>query len=125
MTDRSESIAKHAALRFVVVSDIPAEHKRVLINVLTQALREDDAAELRRKSAEQTRPPWTPEGVARLQSLLEGKIARSWQHADEILMGTAAQLQREPLDVRSQATRLGLGRAVDYAVAKAEIVASD
>ncbi|MBB6096310.1 hypothetical protein HNQ60_005232 [Povalibacter uvarum] len=125
MPDRSESIAKHAALRFVVVSDIPADHKRVLISVLTQALRDDDAAELRVKSDAQARPPWAPEDVVQLQSLLEQKVARSWQHADEILMGVAAQLHREPRDVRSKATQLGLGRAVDYAVAKAEIVASD
>ncbi len=124
MQNRSESAAMHAALRFVVVSDIPADHKRVLIDVLTQALRADEVAELERKNATKVQPPWAAEDVARLESVLAHKVARSWQNADEIVMGTAVQLHREPFDVRAKAKQLGLGRAVDYAIAKAEIVAN-
>ena len=108
----------HAALRFVVVSDIPFDHKRVLIDVLTHAVREADAAEVRLKNADQTPQPWSPEDVTRLESLLERKVARSWQHADEIVMGISAQLHRNPRDVRAKATQLGLGNAVDYAIAR-------
>ncbi len=113
----------HAALRFVVVSDIPFDHKRVLIDVLTHALREADAAEVRLKNADVAPQPWQPEDVTRLESMLEGKVARGWQHADEILLRIAADLHRDPRDVRAKATQAGLGRAVDYAIAKAEIVA--
>lgn len=125
MANTPESTAMHAALRFVVVSDIPSEHKRVLIDVLTQALRAADASELRLKNAHATSEPWQPEEIARLQSLLERRIARSWQHADEILMGAAAQLHRNRVDIRAKATQLGLGGAVDYAIAKAQAVAKE
>jgi hypothetical protein len=125
MSNISGSAAMHAALRFVVVSDIPSDHKRVLIDVLTHAVREQDAADLRLKNADQTPQPWSPEDVTRLESVLEHKVARSWQHADEILMGIAAQLHRNPRDVRAKATELGLGHAVDYAIAKTRIVAKE
>lgn len=125
MSNTSESAQMHAALRFVVVSDIPSDHKRVLIDVLTHAVREKDAADVRLKNADQAPQPWSPEDVTRLESLLERKVARSWQHADEILMGTAAQLHRNPRDVRAKATQLGLGHVVDYAIAKMRIVAKE
>jgi hypothetical protein len=112
----------HAALRFVVVSDIPSDHKRVLIDVLTHALREADAAEVRLKNADRVAPPWQPEDVTRLESMLERKVARSWQNADEILMRIAAEMHRSPQDVRTKATQLGHGHAVDYSIAKAQVV---
>ena len=115
----------HAALRFLVVSDLPSVHKRVLIDVLTQVLRAADAEELRLRNAREEPPPWRPEEIARLESLLEHRIARSWQHADEILLGAAAQLRRSPADIRAKATQLGRGAAVDYAIAKAQAAASD
>jgi hypothetical protein len=125
MANTPESVAMHAALRFVVVSDIPSDHKRVLIDVLTQALREAEATEVRRRNAAEVEQPWQPGDVTHLEALLEHKVARSWQHADEILMGIAAQLHRSPHEVRSKAIELGLGRAVDYAIAKTQIVRSD
>jgi hypothetical protein len=125
MENSTESAAMHAALRFVVVSDIPSEHKRVLIDVITRALRESEATEVRRKNAEAVELPWQAEDVTRLESLLENKIARSWQNADEILMGISGQLHRSPREVRSKATQLGLGRAVDYAIAKTQSVTPD
>ncbi|HEY6644254.1 hypothetical protein [Povalibacter sp.] len=114
----------HAALRFIVVSDVPSEHKRVLIDVLTRALREADAAEVRLRNADQAPQPWQPEDETRLESMLERKVARGWQHADEILMGIAAQLHRNPHDIRAKATQLGLGHAVDYAIARTQAAAS-
>ncbi len=115
---RSESL--HDVLRFLVVSDMPAEHKRILIDVVTQALR-DDAEALRDQEALQKADAveWQAHEVAALETFLQGKIARSWQHADEILMRIATELHRQPANVRSKATELGFGAGVDYRVAKA------
>lgn len=110
--------ALHAALRFVIKSEIPAEHKGTLIEVLTQAVRDDEAAELHRQSIKQAPGPWQEHEITELKTFLNGRIARSWQHADEGVMHLAAQLHRDPGSVRHKATELGLGRAVDYRFAK-------
>lgn len=110
--------ALHAALRFVITSEMPSEHKATLIDVLTQAIRDEEAAELRREALAQSRGEWQEPEIVRLKSLLQGRIATSWQHADECVMQLASQLHRDPASVRHKATELGLGIAVDYRCAR-------
>jgi hypothetical protein len=110
--------ALHAALRFVITSEMPAEHKATLIQVLTQAIRDDEAAELRRQAVARSQGEWQEPEVARLKSFLNGRVATSWQNADECVMQLATQLHRDPGSVRHKATELGLGTAVDYRFAK-------
>ena len=110
--------ALHAALRFVITSDIPGEHKATLIEVLTQTLRDDAAAELRGQAAERTQKEWQEHEIVQLRSFLQDRIARSWQQADECVMQLAAQLRRDPRVIRQKAVELGLSAAVDYRFAK-------
>lgn len=118
MKNQQRPAALHAALRFVITSEIPAEHKATLIQVLTQTLRNDEAAELHREAAAQTQREWRDDEVIQLKSFLHGRTARSWQHADECVMHLAAQLHRDPASIRDKATELGLGVAVDYRFAR-------
>jgi hypothetical protein len=107
--------ALHAALRFVITSDIVAEHKATLIEVLLQALRNDEAAaEKRREEVAHEDRAWQEDELVQLKSLLQDHVARSWQDADQSMMHAAAQLHRDPRSVRDKATELGLGAAVDY-----------
>ena len=110
--------ALHAALRYVITSEMLAEHKATLIEVLTQALRDDEAAELHREAALQAQGEWQEQEIVQLKSLLDGQAATSWQHADECVMRLAGQLHRDPESVRRKATELGLGCAVDYRFAR-------
>jgi hypothetical protein len=118
MRNSRRPAALHAALQYVLASDMPSEHKATLIDVLTQAARDDDAAELHREAAAQAQGEWQDHEVVQLKSFLHGRTARSWQHADECVMHVAAQLHRDPGSVRHKATELGLGAAVDYRFAK-------
>ncbi|HKQ12403.1 MAG TPA: hypothetical protein VJT80_03155 [Steroidobacteraceae bacterium] len=97
---------------------MPSEHKAILIDVLTQALRDDETAELSRRAVAQAGAQWQEHELAQLRSFLQGRLARSWQHADEGVMQLAAQLHRDPQSVRDKATQLGLSAAVDYRFAK-------
>ena len=108
------SVALHAALRFVITRDLPSEHKATLIEVLTQAIRDDEAAELHRQEVAQSQGEWQEDEIVQLQTFLHGQTARSWQHADECVMQLATRLHRDPASVRHKATELGLGPAVDY-----------
>lgn len=120
MSSQNRSEALNEALRFLVVSDMPAEYKRTLIDVVTQALRDDEVAHRQREAVQKAdAAEWQPHEVSKLETFLQGKIARSWQHADEILMRIATELHRQPANVRSKATELGFGAGVDYRVAKA------
>lgn len=119
MRDPRRLAALHAALRFVITNETGAEHKATLIDLLTQALRDDETAELSRRAVAQAGGEWKEHEVEQLTSFLRDRLARSWQHADENVMQLAAQLHRAPQDVRDKATQLGLGRAVDYRFAKA------
>ena len=119
MQDSSRSAALHAALRFVIASESGAEHKPILIDVLTQALRDDETAQLRRHAVAQASEEWQEHEIAQLTAFLQDRHARSWQHADESVMHLAAQLHRDPGAVRDKATQLGLGASVDYRFAKA------
>jgi hypothetical protein len=118
MKNSQRPAALHAALRYVITSEIPSEHKATLIEVLTQTLRSDEAAELHREAAAQAQGEWREDEVIQLKAFLHGRTARSWQHADECVMHLAAQLHRDPASVRNKATELGLGVAVDYRFAR-------
>lgn len=120
MQDSHRATALRAALGFVVTDDMPSEHKATLIEVLTQALRDDDAATKSRGQASAHTPKeWQEHEIVHLKSFLPGRIAKSWQHADECVMHLAAQLHRDPRSVRDKATELGFGAAVDYRHSKA------
>jgi hypothetical protein len=125
MRDPRRLAALHAALRFVVTNDTGAEHKPILIDLLTQALRDDETAELGRRAVAQAGAEWQEHEVAQLTSFLRDRLPRSWQHADEGVMQLAAQLHRDPQSVRDKATQLGLGASVDYRFAKAVRQASE
>lgn len=107
-----------AALRFLLASDMPADHKRVLIEVVTDALRRLDASDRRQEAEQRECRPWEESEMALIATFLEGKTARSWQHADELLMSLAAQLHRELNDVRDKASAAGFGAAVDFKLAR-------
>ena len=120
MQDSRRLAALHAALRFVVTNDTGAEHKPILIDLLTQALRDDETAELNRRAVVQAASgEWQEHEIAQLRSFLHDRLARSWQHADEAVMHLAAQLHRNPQTVRDKAIQLGLGASVDFRFAKA------
>jgi len=118
MQDSHRPAALHAALRFVITSQVPSEHKAILIEVLTQALRDDEAAKLRQEAAAHARGEWQEHEIEQVKAFLQGQVARSWQHADECVMHLAAQLHRDPRSVRDNATQLGLGASVDYRYAR-------
>jgi hypothetical protein len=119
MRNTQRPAALHAALQFVLASNMPSEHKATLIEVLTQAVRDDEAAELHREAAAaQAQGEWQEQEIDQLKAFLQGRTARSWQHADECVMHLAAQLHRHPESVRRKATELGLGTAVDFRFAK-------
>src|SRR3954471_23313348 len=117
--DSRRSTALQAALQFVTVSNIPSAHKVTLIEVLTQAMRDDETAELKRRAIAQAGAEWQEHEITHLKTFLQHRLAKSWQHADECLMQIAAQLHRDPRSVRDKATQLGLGASVDYRYAKA------
>jgi len=119
MRDLQRPAALHAALRFVITTEFPAEHKATLIDVLTQTLRIEEAAQLHREAAARaSQEEWRDDEIVQLKAFLHGRTARSWQHADECVMHLAAQLHRDPASVRHKATDLGLGVAVDYRFAR-------
>jgi hypothetical protein len=118
MRDSRRLAALHAALRFVITNDNGAEHKAILIDVLTQALRDDETAELQRRALALARGEWQEHEITQLTSFLHDRLAKSWQQADECVTHLAAQLHRDPQSVRDKATELGLGAAVDYRFAK-------
>lgn len=121
MQDSSRPAALHAALRFVITNSNLSEHKATLIDVLLQALRDDEAAELHRQATAvaQNCREWQEEEIALLKSFLKDRVARNWQDADETVMHLAMQLHRDPRSVRDMATELGLGISVDYGLSKA------
>jgi hypothetical protein len=118
MRDSRRLAALHAALRFVITNESGAEHKPILIDVLTQALRDDETAELQRRALALARGEWQEHEITQLTSFLHDRLAKSWQQADECVTHLAAQLHRDPQSVRDKATELGLGAAVDYRFAK-------
>lgn len=118
MQDSHGLVAMHAALQYVSSSDIPPEHKATVINALTRALREDAAADLHRQAVAQGQGEWPEHEIVQLKTLLQDRVASSWQHADECVMQVAAQLHRDPRSIRKKAADLGLSASVDYRLAK-------
>ena len=108
-----------AALQFLMASDIPADHKAVLIETLTEALRGVEDAQVDRRPDSEVSGQWHANEIAQLQTFLQGKAANSWQQADERTTYLAAHMHRSPKDIRAKASELGLGVAVDYRLAKA------
>jgi len=119
MSFQNRSDALRDALQFLVSSSIPAQHKSLLMDLVGQAMRVEEL-EQRDLAAQATIPKWQPEEIQLLQDSLAGRVARSWQHADELLMRVATQLKRRPADVRAKATELALGAGVDYRLAQAQ-----
>ena len=118
MRNSHRPAALHAALQYVLSSNMPADIKATLIEVLTQTVRNDESAELHREAAAKAQGEWQEHEVEQIKTFLHGRTATSWQHADECVMHLAATLHRDPGAVRSKATELGLGVAVDYRFAK-------
>jgi hypothetical protein len=118
MSSQKRSDALRDALQFLVSSSVPAQHKSLLMDLVGQAMRAEEL-EQRDLAAQATIPKWQPEEIQLLRDSLAGRVARSWQHADELLMRLVAQLKRRPADVRAKATELDLGAGVDYRLAQA------
>lgn len=110
-----------ATLQFLMTSEVPSEHKVVLIDAVIQALREHDAAIARSQLAAQASAEWQPHETAQLREYLKGRVASSWQNADEVAVHLAAQLHRHRDDIRTKAAQLGFGVAVDFRLAKAHV----
>lgn len=120
MQNSHRAEALHAALRFVITSDTMADHKAILIETLLQALRDEESMELHRRAAEQqAHGEWQDHEIAQLKSIVQGRVAKSWQDADECVMHLAAQLKRDPRSVREKVSEIGLGASVDYRLASA------
>ena len=85
---------------------------------MMQALRDIDDDRIRSRADKLPHAAWSHDEVEQLQTFLVGKIANSWQHADELMMHLATRLKRTPKDVRAKATELGYGACIDYNVAR-------
>lgn len=108
------------ALQFLMTtSDIPSEHKATLIETVMHALHEHGTAEVREHAAVQPSAEWQADETAQLSEYLQGRVANSWQQADEFALRLSAQLHRHPLDIRAKAVELGFAVAVDFRLAKA------
>jgi hypothetical protein len=114
-----------AALQYLISSHMPAEHKAVLLEALTDAMRTVQDADVHRQAAGEASGQWHEHEIAQLQTFLQGKTANSWQQADERTTSLAARMRRSPKDIRAKASELGLGEAVDYQLAKAHATRSD
>ena len=105
------------ALQCIDNSDIPDRHKRVVVAVVSHALRNAGAgafADTRRVAGDS----WEQHEVQTIAAHLAGKVAVSWQHADELVQWLVACLRRTPDDIRKKAMELGFGAGVDYRIAK-------
>jgi hypothetical protein len=118
MPDSNETVALREALQFLIASDMPMQHKRVLMETVTDALKAGQVAESRMATVQHVSLEWQPKDTEIVTAFLQNKVARSWQHADETLMWLASELHRRPDDVRTKAIELGLGMGIDYGLAK-------
>lgn len=119
MRDIHSAGALQAALHFIMTSsDIPSDHKAVMIDLLTAALRNRDVQHIEAVASANESVAWEEADTQQLKAMLTGKIANSWQHADELLMQLANGLHRDPGTVRSKAIELGFGESVDFRLAK-------
>jgi hypothetical protein len=119
MRDLQSPAAIRSTLQYVVSSDIPAEHKAVLIEAVTGLLRSQESQEERQRLSDTECRSWQTDELTHLDRSLDGKLAKSWQDADETLLLIASQLHRRSSEVRTKAVERGFTAAVDFAVAKA------
>ncbi len=108
------------ALQFLIRSDMPADPKRMLIAVVMEAIATKEAAIVVRDTIRKDAPAWQQAEVDVLSSFLQGKVAKSWQHADELVTHLARELKRNAMDVRAKAIELGFGVGVDYRLARSQ-----
>lgn len=112
--------ALREALHCLMRSDLPSRHKAVLIDAVVHTLSDRESAE-RAADSQPKSQVWQERDNEELRAVLEGRTARSWQEADELLTRSARKLGRPPDEVRRQAALLGLGAAVDYRQARATV----
>ncbi len=98
---------------------MPAHYKTLLTDVVTESLREAERGHELPAASREPESVWSADEVQILTTNLQGRRALSWQHADEITNGCAAQLHRSMDDVRKKAVELGMGAGVDYRFARA------
>jgi hypothetical protein len=110
--------ALREALQFLIRSDLPADPKRMLIAVVMESLAQREAAVVQ-NSVNKVIETWPPADVELATTYLQGKVARTWQSADETLTHLARVLHRDARQVRTKVTEMGFGAAVDYQLAKA------
>lgn len=110
----STEAAKRAALHYVHTSDMPTEHKVVLLEVLQQSL-DRVRDEVPNVPVER---PWTEAEEAEMRVLLMNRPARGWQDADELAIAVGVRLRRAPGEIRRKAIEMGLGVSVDYSLAR-------
>ena len=120
MRDVQSVAAIRGTLKYLLNSDVPSEHKSILIDALTRMLRVEEAeAETQRLSgSDHVTRMWQDHELNHLDRSLNNRVAKSWQDADETLVLIASQLQRHSADVRVKAVERGFNAAVDFAVAK-------
>ena len=109
--------ALREALQFLIRSDLPADPKRMLITVVMESLAQREAAALQ-SAADKVDSAWLPTEIELATSHLQGKVAKTWQHADETLTHLARVLHRDAREVRTKAIELGFGAAIDFQRAK-------
>jgi ABC-type ATPase with predicted acetyltransferase domain len=112
--------ALREALQFLIRSDLPADQKRMLIAVVMESLAQREAGVVQ-NTADTVRSTWSSAEVELATTHLQGKVAKTWQHADEALTLLARVLHRDARQVRSKAMELGFGAAVDFQLAKSLI----
>ena len=120
MRDVQKLTAIRGTLQYVLSSDVPSEHKSILIDALTRMLRseEEEVEAQRQYRPELSMRTWQDHELDHLDRSLSNRVAKSWQDADETLVLVASQLQRHSADVRVKAVERGFDAAVDFAVAK-------
>ena len=118
MRDVQTPTAIRATLQYVLGIELPAEHKSILLEALTRLLRTQEGEEERQRTDKETSKAWEPHELAHLDRALDGRLAKSWQDADETLIHIASQLQRRSDEVRAKALERGFRTAVDFAAAR-------
>lgn len=116
--------AIRATLQYVLGCDAPAEHRTILIEALTRLLRDQEQEDEQERLTRDEVQDWQSSELAHLEHALEGKLAKSWQDADETLVLLASQLRRRADQVKAKAVERGFAAAVDFAAAKAETARS-
>jgi len=105
------------ALQVLICSNLPVDAKRLLIDVVLEALAQREALVVQ-ATTRQNQTVWTSAEIEMVTARLQGQVARSWQSADQVLTQLARELQRDARQIRAKAIELDLGVAVDYHMAK-------